>query len=189
MSWRGLVKRVMSPSSAINVAAATSAMPRSACRAPHHRRQRPVRQRRFDMRFQTIAPCRRRLDGSDAIFQHDVMRRLLEPQSGQPATVHQRPGRPVVVMAMTQQETGELLTRLAQGAHRRQTRTDQIADRLMRLIRNPHRRQFTGTMQLGEIDRIAPVGLDPISGLARDQRRSNDNATVPGRASTAAESP
>ena len=33
MSWRGLAKRVMSPSSAITVAAATIAIPRSACRA------------------------------------------------------------------------------------------------------------------------------------------------------------
>ena len=33
MSWRGLAKRVMSPSSAITVAAATRAIPRSACRA------------------------------------------------------------------------------------------------------------------------------------------------------------
>jgi hypothetical protein len=34
-------------------------------------------------------------------------------------------------------------------------------------------------MQLGEVDRIPPVGLDPISRLAWDQRRSNDNATMP----------
>ena len=72
----------------------------------HHRCQRPVRQRCFDMRLQAIAPCRRGLDGSDTILQHDVVHGLFEPQSGQPATVHLRPGRSVVVMAMTQQETG-----------------------------------------------------------------------------------
>jgi hypothetical protein len=89
--------------------------------------------------LQAIAPRRRRLDGRDAVFQHDVMHRLLEPQSGQPATVHQRPGRPMVVMAMAQQEAGELLTRLTQAAHRRQTGAHQIADRLVRLIPDPDR--------------------------------------------------
>ena len=38
----------------------------------------------------------------------------------------------------------------------------------MRLIRNPHSGQFTGAMQLGEVDRIPPVSLDPISRLAGD---------------------
>ena len=33
MSWRGLVKRVMSPSSATSVAAATNRTPRKACSA------------------------------------------------------------------------------------------------------------------------------------------------------------
>ena len=43
MSWRGLAKRVMSPSSATSVAAATSAMPRSAsARAPSWRPTSPA---------------------------------------------------------------------------------------------------------------------------------------------------
>ena len=127
------------------------------------------------MCFQPVAPCRRRLDGRDAIFQHNMMHRLLELQTGQPAPVHQRPGRPVVVMAVAQQEAGQLLARLTQGAHRRQTRTHEIADRLMRLIRNPDRGQFTGPMQLGKVDRIPPVGLDPrhraCAGSATERRR------------------
>ena len=107
------------------------------------------------------------------------MRRLLESQSGHPATVHQRPRRSMVVMAMAQQKGGQLLTGLTQAADRRQTGAHEIADRLMGRIRNPDRRQFARPMQLGEIDRIPPVGLDPISRLAWDQRRSNDNATMP----------
>src|SRR5271156_56940 len=83
MSWRGLAKRVISPSSATNVAAATRAIPRSACNA--RTTQRPVGQRRFDMGLQTVAPRRRRLDRGDAVFQYDVMRRLLESQSDHPA--------------------------------------------------------------------------------------------------------
>src|SRR5579863_5543195 len=58
-------------------------------------------------------PSRRRLDGRDAIFQHDVMRCVFERQSGEPAPVHQGPGRPVIMTAMAQQKAGELLARLA----------------------------------------------------------------------------
>src|SRR5271163_2044786 len=120
------------------------------------------------MSFQTISPRRRRFDCGDAVFQHDVMCRLLESQSGHPATVHQCPRRPMVVMAMTQEKTRELLTGLTQTADRRQTGAHEIADRLMSLIGNPYGGQFTGPMQLGEVDRIPTVGLDPISRLARD---------------------
>ena len=60
------------------------------------------------------------------------------------------------------------------GAH-------EIADRLMSLIGNPNGSQFTGPMQLGEVDRIPPVGLDPISWFAWDQRRSHDDAAMPGK--------
>jgi len=47
-------------------------------------------------------------------------------------------------------------------------------------IRNPDRRQFARSMQLGQVDRVPPVGLDPIARLARDQRRSHDDAIMPG---------
>jgi hypothetical protein len=58
------------------------------------------------MGFQTIAPGGRRLDGRDAIFQRNVMRRLLESQAGHPPAVHQRPRGSMIVMAMAQQKGG-----------------------------------------------------------------------------------
>ena len=61
-----------------------------------------------------------------------------------------------------------MLTRLAQGAHRCQARTDKIAD-------------LARSMQFGKIDRIPPVGLDPVAGPARDQRRGNDRTLVSSR--------
>jgi CRP-like cAMP-binding protein len=64
---------------------------------------------RFDVCLQPIAPCRRRLDGRDAIFQHDVMHRLLELETCQPPSMQLRPGRPMVVIAVAQQEAGQLL--------------------------------------------------------------------------------
>ena len=48
----------------------------------------------------------------------------------------------------------------------------------MGLIRNPDRGQFTGAVQLGKIDRIPPVGLNPLAWLSRDQRWSDDGAFV-----------
>ena len=86
----------------------------------------------------------------------------------------------MIAMTMAQQEAGKLLTSLTQTANSRQTGAHEIADRLMGRIRNPDRRQFARSMQLGQVDRVPPVGLDPIARLARDQRRSHDDAIMPG---------
>ena len=50
----------------------------------------------------------------------------------------------------------------------------------MGLGREPTPRQFTRSMQFGQVDRVASVGLDPIARLARDQRRGDYDAFVPG---------
>src|SRR6201997_5365689 len=107
-----------------------------------------------------------------------MMYRLVELEACQPAPVQQRPGRAVVVPAVAQQEARQLLSRLAQGAHSRLTCTNEITDRLVGLIRNPDRGQFTGAVLLGEVDRIPSVGLDPLARLARDQRWRDDGAFV-----------
>jgi hypothetical protein len=62
-----------------------------------------------------------------------------------------------------------LLAGLSQSAHRRLTRTDEITDRLVCLIRYPDRCQFTGAVQLGEVGCVSPVSLDPLARLLRDQ--------------------
>jgi len=78
------------------------------------------------------------------------MHSLLELETCQPPPMQLRPGRPMVVVAVTQQETGQLLAGLSQSAHRRLTCTDEITDRLVGLIRHPDRCQFTGGVQLGK---------------------------------------
>ena len=155
-----------------------SRTPRKGLQGFNHRCERPLRQHGFDMCLQSVAPCHRRLDGRDTIFQHNMMYRLVELEACQPAPVQLRPGRPVVMAAVAQQEAGQLLTRLAQSAHRRLTCTNEITDRFMGLIGNPDRGQFTGAVQFGEIDRIPPVGLDPLAWLSRDQRWCDDGAFV-----------
>jgi hypothetical protein len=107
-----------------------------------------------------------------------MMDRLLELETCQPPPMQQRPGRSVVVVAVAQQEAGQLLTGLSQSAHRRLTRTDEIADRLVDLIGHPDRGQFTGAVQPAEVDRVSSVSLDPLARLARDQRWGNHGTVV-----------
>jgi hypothetical protein len=52
---------------------------------------------------------------------------------------------------------------LTKGAHRRLAGADEITDRLVGLIGHPDRRQFTGAVQPGKVDRIAAVRFDPIA--------------------------
>jgi hypothetical protein len=50
----------------------------------------------------------------------------------------------------------------------------------MSRIPNPDRGQFAGPIQLGQVDRVLTIGLDPIARLVRDQRRSRGDAIMPG---------
>jgi hypothetical protein len=54
-----------------------------------------------------------------------------------------------------------------------------FAQRLVRGIWNPHRRQLTRPMQPRQAGRIAPIRLDPIAGTPRDQRWRHHDAFMP----------
>ena len=43
---------------------------------------------------------------------------------------------------------------------------------------NPDRRELAGAVQLGQGQRVAPVGLDPLARALRDQRRRDHGAVV-----------
>ena len=49
-------------------------------------------------------------------------------------------------------------------------------------IWDPDRGQLARPVQLRKVDRIPPIRLDPVTRLARDQRRRDNDASVPGRA-------
>jgi hypothetical protein len=66
--------RRVSPSSTISVAALTSPMPRVACTLPRQV-PAPVRQHRFDLRRQPIAPGLASFDCVNVILKHDMMHR------------------------------------------------------------------------------------------------------------------
>ena len=126
-----------------------------------------------------MVPPSRALDGRDESSSTMLMRGVFERQSGEPAPVHQGPGRPVIMTAMAQQEAGELLARLPQHAHRRQSRAHQIADRLMGWVRNPHRRQFARSVQFWPGYRV-PWSVSTRSPGLRGKRRRRLRAFVPG---------
>ena len=79
-------------------------------------------------------------------------------------------------MAMARQKARQLLSRLPHHAYRRQSRPHQIADRLVGRVWNPYRREFARPVQLGQVDAVSSVGLDPIAGFARNQRRRHHHA-------------
>jgi len=56
---------------------------------------------------------------------------------------------------------------------------DETADRLVRRVGDPDRGQLAGAQEAGQGERVAPVGLDPVARLPRDQRRRDDGAMVP----------
>ena len=80
--------------------------------------------------------------------------------------------------AVAQQKRQQLLAFPTQIFCCRLARPHQIANRLVHRVRHPHRRQFAGPKQPRQRHRIAPVGLDPLAGLLRDQRWSHDSAVV-----------
>jgi hypothetical protein len=54
--------------------------------------------------------------------------------------------------------------------------THQVAQRFVRLVRHPHRGQFTRPQIARQLDRIPTIRLDSIPGLDRNQRRSHYDA-------------
>ncbi len=53
----------------------------------------------------------------------------------------------------------------------RLSRPDKIAQCFRAFIRHPHRGQITGAVTARQLQSIPPVGLDPVPGLLRNQRR------------------
>src|SRR6516165_844880 len=110
-----------------------------------------------------------------------MMHRLLELETRQPPAMQLSPCRAPVMAALAQQKPRELLTRAAQGPYRVEAGTHQVAHRLMSAIGNPYCRQLAGPVQLRQIDRIPPVGFDPLARPLRGQRWRHHNAIVPAR--------
>jgi len=61
----------------------------------------------------------------------------------------------------------------------RPARAHQVPQRLVRRIRHPHGRKVPGAVTARQLLGIAPVGLDPIPGLHRHQRRGTTSHFTP----------
>ena len=143
------------------------------------RRQRPARQQVRDLLGQSGHPPLRVLDGVDIVLQHDLLGWMREAQRRQPPSIGQGPGGPAGIdPAMPQQEALQMLARLAEHPHGRGSGTDEVAHRLMRRVRHPHRGELAGPVQLRQAQRVTPVGLHPVARLARDQGRRHHHAGV-----------
>jgi hypothetical protein len=180
------------------VTAATTLIPRSACSASRGR-QRPARQQPHDRRLDPLQPLARVPLGQQHLLQQHLVRRVIERLLLQPAPVHRAPGLPAGVRAsLLQQQRGDRLALAAQVLDGRLAGPHQVAHRLVRLVRHPDRRQPPGPQQACKRYRIAPVGLHPVAGPARDERGRHHRAgmaerhdlavePVPGRAGLVAD--
>lgn len=54
--------------------------------------------------------------------------------------------------------------------------TAEVAHRFIAGVGHMHRRQFARPVQPRQLERVPPVGLDPVPAPARDQRRGHDGA-------------
>jgi hypothetical protein len=118
-------------------------------------------------------------DRVELLLEHDLLGRVLEAEPGQPAPVRRRPGlaageHPVVA----QQEALELLPGPTHRLHRGRARPHQVAHRLVRRVGHPHPGQLPGPQQARQREGVAPVGLHPVAGPARDQRGRHHRAVV-----------
>jgi hypothetical protein len=77
---------------------------------------------------------------------------------------------------MPQQQSLQVLARLAQHPDRCGACSDQIPHRLMGCIRNPNSGQLTCSVQLRQHHRVSPIRLDAIAGFHRNQRGRHDRA-------------
>ena len=80
---------------------------------------------------------------------------------------------------MPQKKPIKVLAGLGEHLRCRCPGPNEIAHRFMRGIRDPYRGKLAGAMQLGQHDGVAPIGLDPVAGFDRDQRRGNHHTSVP----------
>jgi hypothetical protein len=105
---------------------------------------------------------------------------MLELLLLEPAAVPRTPGLlPREPSSVLEHEGADLLLVHPEDLDRGRPSADQVADRFVALVRHPDRGQLASAEQPGQRDRVAPVGLDPIARLPRDQRRRDDRALVP----------
>ena len=117
-------------------------------------------------------------DRQHHLLQHKALLRMLELLARDPAHMRLGPGLPALRVrpSQPQQKGRDMLALRAQIQHRRLARPCQIAHRLVTSVRHPDRREFVGTQQLCQAERVTPVGLHLVAWSLWNQRRRHHHA-------------
>ncbi len=81
-----------------------------------------------------------------------------------------------VTVTVAQQEGFELRPCPPQVLHRVGAGAAEVTHGLVVRVGHMHGGQLRGPMQAGQLERVAPVGLHPVAGAARNQRRGDHGA-------------
>src|SRR5438105_11168942 len=149
----------------------------------HHRADERVHPPVFDLPRQglpeSLHPGLTFTDRLAVLGEGNVLGGVSEGHPGEVAFVGGRPGGlATVALAVTQHQRLELLAYLEARTHRIDPRAAQVPDRLVTFIRDRDRHEFACACQACEIERIAPVGLDPLARPSRDPRGRHHLAAV-----------
>ena len=168
------------------VTAETSAIPRNACSASITARMRigAVSTAALMARLESRDAIGHVIDFVDVVQQRRFLRRVIKVdralhprQVGLRPRLHRRRRSP----AMPQQKLAQPMARPQLILLGRFPRADEIAQRFVRRVGHPHRRQVAGAITPRELQRVAPVRLDPIAGFDGHQRRRHHLALHPER--------
>ena len=117
-------------------------------------------------------------DGVDIILKGDLLSRMLEGKGRQPSPVSHAPCRPTAVLAaVTQKKSLKVLTRARHDVPDDAAQPDQIAHRFVVGVRNPNRRQLSGSMKTGKHGGVATICLYAWRARGAEIRRALEQAS------------
>jgi hypothetical protein len=106
--------------------------------------------------------------GAKVILKGDLLGRMRETLIGEPNPMRPAPRFSRIPPIMLKQERLDPLAGFADVEGRRLPGTDEVANGLVNLVRNPDRFEFTGPRQSRQQQRVPRVVLHPIARLLRD---------------------
>ena len=158
----------MSPISGTSPTAVSVSMPR------HHRRPGPLDGLLCDQDIQAVAAGQQHLVVGQVLAEHDLCQRLLKAGLAEPPqmTIGPRLARTRPDESPAQQELADSVAGAHQIAAQILTRRHQVAQRLELARRDHHRPKLSRRGKPLELQRVARVGLDPVTRLTRNRTRS-----------------
>jgi hypothetical protein len=179
-SWRGLSKRVRSPSSAISVVATVFWTPRRAWRAWTKGCEARGGDEVSELRLETLEAVDLLVDGAQGLLEDDLLGGGGTDDLGEVAQVSVVPiSAAGVVEAETEEEGLEAKLCSLQGNHGGLTSAAEIAKSFVLDGRDINGVEVARAQQARQLDGVAPIGLDAVSWLFWDERGSNDQAGDP----------